>query len=160
MLHRLLYAVFAIVVVSWAFGKCSSDGSGPRLIENPAPAAPCVTMECKLAMIETQHAARESDPLTARMRAHLDALDAAYPESRDQIGDMTVKLSEILHAQGTDESLESLFEVFSRLPHVSATTPTYADVAAMYGTLRKQGKSREDIIPGLSAMIRSVGRLK
>ena len=155
--QKVILTGVAMIAIAWFANR--SDPSSNRTSTPPA-ANVCETTECTLAMLETGHAVSATEPTTLRMRMHLAALSAEYPERPQQIADMTVRLQQILHEEGHAESLESLFDGLQSLPHPQPKVPAYSEAAAVYATLRQRGFSHDSAIVGMSSMLRSLGRLQ
>lgn len=152
-------APFALAL-ALALGCGPADADRGTAARVPASGAACDALECQLAFIEVGHRVTSGYPLVARMRAHLDRLSADYPESRQQIADMTVNVQNSLRQQGLHESLDRLFTGFTTIPHPQPRYPAYQEVGALYLALRSQGFAHDSATAGLGAMVSRLGELR
>jgi hypothetical protein len=145
-----------ILLLSTSIG-CSPT---PDRTPSAADASACDRLACKLASLDAGQIGRNDDTTSVAMQTRIATLAAAFPESEAEIGDMTVRLRDILAGQGQSESLSTLMQGFTSLPHPSPGVPRYAEAAAVYGTLRQRGQSHDAALASLRSMLKDLGRLQ
>ena len=73
------------------------------------------SIEEQLAVIDAGGNIAADDPRVARFRTVLSSLAAKYPETRQQISDMSVKARQMLQQAGPRNSLSTLWKVLTAL---------------------------------------------
>lgn len=151
-----LTVIVLVLAVLWM----ANSSPAPRRVPAYRPTVDCRSVECKLATIELARVVPETDPTVARFRGHLDRLDASYPETRLQIGDMTVMVRGTLEKSGIPVQLSTLLSGVEAIPTLPGAPQRYAEILAMYSTLRQRGFSHDSAVTGIASVTRSLSRLK
>lgn len=116
-------------------------------------------LEWKLAAIDAGSTTLPKDDVTvARFRSLLRQLGEKYPESQQQIGDMSAKAADILRdEEGISEKIVDIMEGMNQLLYSPDSGQHYANAVAYYLTLRGHGMSHDDAIHALRGILKAAG---
>ena len=115
------------------------------------------SLEYKLAVIDAGGWVADDDLRIARFRSLLSQLAEKYVEDREQIANMTVKSQQLLQAEGIDERMLPIMEAMNQVFVGKMENQQYAEYLGIYVSLRRQGKSHQETLSGLQALLRTLG---
>lgn len=131
----LLLVFFAPFGIFLSVAVCQSEDEGRSQTSTSRRSEWMPSTSQKLAAMETNSIRGATDSvLSSRMQRRLDSLLRKFPETEDQIADMTVKAKELLEKRGVTRSLTDIMDGINyRIPS-SELGVTYAESAALYVT--------------------------
>ncbi len=112
--------------------------------------------EYMLATIEKGNVSRD-DILITRFGSLLRELDSTYSESEQEIADITIKAQRLLKDDGINENPLNIMEGMNKLFSSRKEKRSYAAYISTYSVLRKKGKSHDEAIEVLKAVVQKVG---
>jgi hypothetical protein len=128
---------FLVVFFSVLASSLSSQSSSHKSYSSGYQPEP--SMSQKLAAIEVKSASGASDSvLSSAMRRRLERLARKFPESEDQIANMTVTSKQILEREGIAKSLTEIMDEIDYMIPSGELGVTYAESAALYVTAQSR----------------------
>lgn len=138
---------------------CSDSGSGTAdsSLGTSTGAEPSIGF--KLATIDGGGSITEESPSVRRFASLLESLESQYPESQQEIADMSVRAQQILNEKGITESILNIMEGMNRIGPSNTVNSKYQEVVASYLVLRDKSQSHDEAVSGMSAVLSGLGRL-
>ena len=149
-LYGFLFILFVIIFISVFMGE-DNDTEQVKQVFSDKP------IEYKLAIINAGGYIDEDDITVNRFRSLLEQLSHTYIENRQQVADMTVTAKELLRKEGIKENLLNIMEGMNQLFSQPIENQEYAKYAAMYVTLRRNGRSHSQAIGDIRAILEVLG---
>jgi len=149
----VLLVVFAFAYVAGPSGNRSPAPTPPPPSQRQQPKQPA-SLGYKLASIDAGRRLPANDPAIGKYESLLRELAGLYAENDAAISDITVKSRDILREKGVEQKLLPMMEAMAAVmrPH-KAENQKYAEYLAAYATLRSKGKSHEEAVAGVSAVL-------
>ncbi len=116
-----------------------------------------VSIEYMLATINAGGYVSKDDVTVARFRSLLNQLSTTFVEDEQQIGDISVKVQNLLKQDGIQESLINIMEGMNQLFFRKIDNQKYATYTAIYLTMRNKGSSHTEAIRAIQAILRGLG---
>jgi hypothetical protein len=113
------------------------------------------SIEYSLALINAEGNLSDDDITIDRFRNLLNQLSENYSESKQTIGDQSVKAMQILKKEGVSESVLNIMEGMSQICPYKAPNQKYSEILAIYCESRTR-MSHEDAVVGVRAFMQGV----
>ena len=110
------------------------------------------SLSLRLAAIESNGSAQANDKHTKRLESLLRTLSKKYPETKEQITEMTILAWQTLKKKGASESIEQIMSGMDEAC-VPAAKQEYISMLAPYVAMRSGGTSTKDAVAALRAML-------
>ena len=115
------------------------------------------SIEEQLAVIDAGGNIAADDPRVARFLTVLSSLAAKYPETRQQISDMSVKAHQMLQQAGTSELVINVMEGIDRASERNPGRQRYSEHVAAYLALRNERRqSHQQAVQNLREFLRAI----
>ena len=141
-MRQIQFAVVALVVLL--------IGSSQTL------AKPKPSIEYQLATINAGGYVKDDDISVARFRSLLGQLSSKYVNSRQEIGDMSVRAMQVLQEKGVRVKLMTLMEGLNRVIIGVVKNQKYEEYCALYITMRDQGYDHSETIESMQALVEAL----
>lgn len=122
-----------------------------------APSLLAKSLEYELALSNAKGYISEHDISVRRFAALLRQLNATFPESEEEIANISVNVVKILDKDGIDQSLLELMEGMNRILSHPVKNQKYVEYAAVYTGGRRGGYSHAECIDAQRALVRGLG---
>lgn len=141
-----------------ALAQPSGSGSGSNPVSPPSGRGQSTDAAKKLAAIDGYPAGSAE---AKRISALLDMLDSAFPETRQEIGDMTAKAASGMQENlAVSEKCLTLLEGMNSVYGGQPSPRTYAEVMGAYLGVRARGETHKKAVASLQALMGRIPEMR